>query len=182
MFFEVCNFSGVPEGECVTPFFCGGLVVDVHGSPLGVAFISVCNVFKVIGGECVTIRVVVFVEITGDKEFTSGACVVDNGVTFDAFTYPVVAVTAEEDVMSEICIVVVTVTLRAFEVVEIRTGDDSSSGICVVIVVTMVTVVGGDTPRACVFEVVTLGTSFDGKSKLELQKVLDILIAWSAVA
>lgn len=107
-----------------------------------------------------------FVEITDDKEVTSGACVVDNGVTFDDFTYPVVAVTAEEEVMSEICIVVVTVTFRAFEVPEVRIGDDSSSGICVVIVLTMVTVVSGDTPRVCVFEVVTLGTSFDRKSKL----------------
>lgn len=134
----------VIEDECVTPFLCGPLVVGVHGSPLGV----VC-ILAVVGCECV--RAPGFVELTDDKDVTSGACVVDDGMIFDAFT--VVAV--REDVTSWICVVVVTVAFRAFEVVEVRTDGDIFPETFVVVTAT---VTDGDTSGIGEFAVVTLRT------------------------
>ena len=105
------------------PIFGGPLVVDVHGFPLGVVFMSVCAV-GVIGDKCVTSGVCRVIEITVDEDVISEACVENDDVTLKVFA--VVVGTTGEVVTFEVCVVEeVTVdddvTFEPIEVLEVIT-------------------------------------------------------------
>ena len=81
------------------PIIGGNLVVDVHDFPLGVVFISVCAV-GVNGDECVTSGICSVVAITLDDEAIS-----ENREQYDDFTFKVFAVvtgTTGEDATFEL--------------------------------------------------------------------------------